>query len=48
MNGTDIIFFDATWKTDTATPLVTTYGTFKDLYAAEVKVKPGKLETVTI
>ena len=48
MNGTEIILFDATWKTDTATPPVTTYGTFNDLYAAEVMVEPGKVETVTI
>ena len=36
MNGTDIIFFDATWVPDTKDPSkITSYGVVKDAYAVE-------------
>ena len=38
MNGTDIIFFDATWVADPANATkITSYGTIKDAYADVAK-----------
>ena len=41
MNGTDIILFDATWNIDEKDPTKSTYGTAKDVYAADSGKQPG-------